>query len=103
MAAHNGSARFTVTPRPAGPVDVERRLDPVAHNPYGAIAAALGIGYVLGGGLFTPLTTRVVGLGLKLGLRVIVLPILAEQLVGLVHDVAGEPAPSGPEPEVGGL
>jgi hypothetical protein len=38
----------------------------VEQNPYGMIAAALGAGYVVGGGLFTPTTMRLVRLGMKL-------------------------------------
>jgi hypothetical protein len=33
--------------------DLKTRFD---QHPYGALAAALGVGYVLGGGFFTPLT-----------------------------------------------
>ena len=36
---------------------IEERVN---RNPYGSIAAAVGIGYVLGGGIFTPLTSRIV-------------------------------------------
>lgn len=38
----------------------------VEKNPYGMIAAALGVGYVVGGGLFTPTTARLVRMGMKL-------------------------------------
>lgn len=38
----------------------------VEKNPYGMVAAALGIGYVIGGGLLTPTTARLFRLGLKL-------------------------------------
>lgn len=38
----------------------------VEQSPYGMVAAALGVGYVLGGGLFTPTTMRVLRLGMKL-------------------------------------
>lgn len=40
--------------------------DKVAQSPYGAVAAALAVGYVAGGGLFTATTARVIELGLKL-------------------------------------
>ncbi len=40
--------------------------DRVAAHPYGMVAAAIGIGYVAGGGLFTATTARVIELGLKL-------------------------------------
>lgn len=38
----------------------------VEKAPYAMIGAALGLGYVVGGGLFTPTTTRIIGLGMKL-------------------------------------
>lgn len=38
----------------------------VEQAPYAMIAAALGVGYVVGGGLFTSTTTRLVQLGMKL-------------------------------------
>jgi hypothetical protein len=60
----------------------------VRRHPYGTLAAAVGIGYLLGGGLFTPLTGRIVGLGLRVGLRLAVWPMLKDQLGDLV-DVLG--------------
>lgn len=38
----------------------------VEQAPYAMVAAALGVGYVVGGGLFTPTTARLVRLGMKL-------------------------------------
>jgi hypothetical protein len=38
----------------------------VEASPYAMVAAAVGVGYVLGGGLFTPTTLRLVRLGMKL-------------------------------------
>jgi hypothetical protein len=49
----------------------------VEQHPYGAVAAALGLGYVVGGGLFTPTTVRLVKLGLKLAS----VPLVRERLV----------------------
>jgi hypothetical protein len=63
-----------------GTLDIDGR---VQRNPYGMVAAALGIGYVLGGGLFSPLTGRVVGLGMRIGLRLAVLPLLKRELTEL--------------------
>jgi hypothetical protein len=65
------------------------------RHPYGTVAAALGIGYVIGGGLFTPLTGRLVGLAVRLGLRLAVLPVIKDELQGLAesltqHDEEGE-------------
>jgi hypothetical protein len=55
----------------------------VAH-PVGAVAAAVGVGYLVGGGLFTRLTSRVLRLGLRLGLQFAVLPALEQEMATLV-------------------
>lgn len=69
-------------------VDLENRME---RAPIAMVAAAAGVGYVLGGGLFTPFTARVLGLGLRVGLRLVVMPLLAERLVGFAQgDVAPE-------------
>lgn len=49
------------------------------RNPLGMIAAGLGIGYLLGGGLFTPLTGKLV----RLGLRVAILPLVRGPLMAM--------------------
>jgi hypothetical protein len=63
-------------------VDLQGRVN---RHPYGTIAAALGIGYVLGGGLFTALTGRLVGLGLRVGLRLAVLPMIKDEISELAE------------------
>ena len=65
-----------------GTLDVDGR---VRRNPYGTVAAALGIGYVLGGGIFSPLTARILGLGVRLGIRLAALPFLKEELFGFAE------------------
>ena len=70
----------------AGPLDIEGR---VKRNPYGTSRPALGIGYLLGGGLFTPLTGRLVGLGLRIGLRLAVLPVVRDELAELAEALDG--------------
>jgi ElaB/YqjD/DUF883 family membrane-anchored ribosome-binding protein len=62
----------------------------VGRHPYGSVAAALGIGYVLGGGLFTPLTSRLVALGLRIGVRLAVLPMLKDEISVLADALTGE-------------
>jgi hypothetical protein len=57
--------------------DIERR---VQHNPYGMVAGAIAIGFVAGGGLFTRLTGRIVGAGLRMGLMA-ALPMLQQRLI----------------------
>jgi len=71
-------------------LDVDGRVD---RHPYGTLAAALGIGYVLGGGLFSPLTARIVGLGLRLGLRMAAVPFLQRELMGLASALGQEAEP----------
>ena len=53
----------------------------VQRNPYGMVAAALGAGYVLGGGLFTPLTARM----LRMGVRLAMLPFVKDELMGMAE------------------
>ncbi len=59
-------------------LDIKGRVE---RNPYGMVAAALGVGYVLGGGLFTPLTGRI----LKLGMRLAMLPFVKDELIGMAE------------------
>jgi hypothetical protein len=70
------------------------------RHPYGALAAALGVGYALGGGIFTPLTARIVRAGLRIGVRVALLPMVTERLSDLVGDLApAKPEEATPAPE----
>lgn len=62
----------------------------VRRNPYGTVGAALGIGFVLGGGIFTPLTARIVGLAVRLGVRLALLPMLKDQISELADSLGGE-------------
>jgi hypothetical protein len=59
--------------------------NPIRHayeqNPYAVIAGAIGFGYVLGGGLFTPFTRRV----FRMGMRALVIPLVAGQIKALTQ------------------
>jgi hypothetical protein len=57
------------------------------------MAAGLGIGYLLGGGLFTPLTKKLV----RVGLRVAILPLVRGPLM-TVAGAASQSAQSGSSP-----
>jgi hypothetical protein len=57
-------------------LDIKGRLQ---RNPYGMIAGACGIGFVLGGGLFTRLSEKLLGTGLRVVLMV-ALPSLEKQI-----------------------
>jgi hypothetical protein len=69
-------------------LDIEGRVD---RHPYGTLAAVLGIGYALGGGLFSPLTARILGFGLRIGIRLAAIPVLKEELVGLAESLSDGP------------
>lgn len=49
-----------------GVADAVGLTEKVEQAPYAMVAAALGVGYVVGGGLFTPTTARLIRLGMKL-------------------------------------
>jgi hypothetical protein len=72
----------------------------VVEHPVGALAAAIGVGYVVGGGLFTRLTSRLLRLGLRLGIQLAVVPMLEQEaasLVGLGQPPEGTTAHERPE------
>jgi hypothetical protein len=64
--------------------NLRQRLD---TNPWGVLGLALAAGYVAGGGLFTPLTARLLGLGVRVGLKVAVLPMVRQEIAGLAGAV----------------
>jgi hypothetical protein len=66
-----------------GTLDLDGR---VKRHPYGTLAAAVGIGYVLGGGLFSRLTARILGMGLRIGMRLAAIPVIKDELAGLVGE-----------------
>jgi hypothetical protein len=53
----------------------------VERHPYVMAMAALGVGYVLGGGLFTPLTARMVRFAIKLA----ALPLVKDELINMAE------------------
>lgn len=83
-------------------IDLKGRVD---RNPYLTLAAVAGVGYVLGGGLFTPFTARMVRLGVKLA----ALPFVKDELLGMaeaaVDQIAGgsRSQQSGNYPSQGGF
>lgn len=59
-------------------LDLKGRVD---RNPYLMLAAAFGVGYVLGGGLFTRTTGRII----RLGVRLAALPMVKDELIGMAE------------------
>jgi hypothetical protein len=57
-------------------LDLPRRM---SQSPYGMIGVALGVGYLLGGGLFSSTTRRVLHVGLRFGVQVAAISLLKEQ------------------------
>jgi hypothetical protein len=102
MEAHDGKAvdrdrhpaRFALNEAEevvaAARADLQARVD--AH-PYLVLAAGVGVGYVLGGGLFTSFTGRVLRWGMRHWFRLGVVPLLEAELVGTAREwAAGSPA-----------
>jgi hypothetical protein len=65
-------------------MDLKNLEEQVARNPYGMVAGAIGVGFVLGGGLFTRMTARIVGAGLRIGLMA-ALPVLKDELLTVIN------------------
>ena len=81
-------------PTTSSPLDeVKAQID---RHPYGAVAAAVGVGYVLGGGVFTGLTARIVRLGLRIGARGAVLPLLERELSRMAEAFVAEKSAEDP-------
>ena len=53
------------------------------EHPGRSVAMAVGVGYLLGGGLFSRLTARIVGTAIRIGLRTALLPFVTEGLLVL--------------------
>jgi ElaB/YqjD/DUF883 family membrane-anchored ribosome-binding protein len=64
--------------------DVRQRVD---EHPWRMLGLAAGAGFILGGGLFTALTGRLLLGGLRIGLRVAALPLVREELLGVFESV----------------
>ncbi len=87
-AAHSFQTQVRTTAADLGNAfDVRRR---VRRHPYAMVAAALGVGYVLGGGLFSRTTARLLGVA---G-RVAALPLIRGELIGLAEAVLSGSADS---------
>jgi hypothetical protein len=61
----------------------DRARQEIHSHPGRSTAIALGVGYVVGGGLFSSLTARLLGVGLRVGLRVALIPFVTRGLATL--------------------
>jgi hypothetical protein len=64
--------------------DLRRRLDfqgRMERHPYAILAGAAAVGYVLGGGLLTALTGRLI----RVGLKVAALPLIKDELFNIAE------------------
>jgi len=59
----------------------------VQRNPIAMVCAAAGVGYILGGGLFSPFTARL----LRYGLRIAIIPLVKSQLESIVGGAPPQP------------
>jgi hypothetical protein len=86
-AKRNGEIVVVARPASRTRKQVESLADKVVRqtreHPGRFVAMAVGVGYVLGGGLFSRLTARIVGAGIRIGLRTALLPFVTESLVAL--------------------
>ena len=57
----------------------------MSRHPYQTMLIAAGVGYILGGGLFTRLTANVFRVGMRLG----ALPVVQRQLLGVAEAALG--------------
>lgn len=66
-----------------GSLDLAGRME---RHPYAMLAGALGVGYVLGGGLFSGVTFRLV----RLGIKAAALPLIRGRLLELVESALAQ-------------
>jgi hypothetical protein len=54
----------------------------VERHPIGMVLGAMGVGYILGGGLFSPVTAKL----LRIGVRLALVPLIKSQIGALAGD-----------------
>jgi len=85
--AEGGDTLTLVSKRTATMRRVSDWRDALTHeaktHPGRTAALALGAGYLLGGGLFSALTARLLGTGLRLGFRLALVPFVTQGLVSM--------------------
>jgi hypothetical protein len=56
------------------------------EHPGRTVAMAVAAGFVVGGGLVSPLTGRILSAGMRLGLRLVLLPFVTQTLIALTKE-----------------
>jgi hypothetical protein len=64
--------------------DVQDQLE---EHPFRTLGLAVGAGYLLGGGLFSALTGRLLFGGLRIGVRLAAIPLVREELMGIIESM----------------
>lgn len=65
--------------------DLREQLE---ERPWRTLGMAAAAGYVVGGGLFSALTGRLLLGGLKVGVRVAALPLVRNELMGFIENLS---------------
>jgi hypothetical protein len=74
----------------------DRLMQEADARPFRTAGLAVATGYLLGGGLFSKLTARLLGTGLRIGLRVAFIPFVTQSLAAWGEDLVRS-RPSGPQ------
>jgi hypothetical protein len=93
LAALGHVARRSAEARERLDLWTARLVRETRKHPIRSVALALGAGFVLGGGLFSRLTARVVGAGLRIGLRMAAVPLMTQGLVALGDGLRAQRVP----------
>ena len=73
-------------------LDINGRVE---RSPYSMMTAAVGAGYVLGGGILSPLTAQIVAAGLRIGLRIAAIPMIQREMFACAESAIGGKAQAG--------
>jgi ElaB/YqjD/DUF883 family membrane-anchored ribosome-binding protein len=71
--------------RQAVQVMLEDWREMVEDRPFRALGLAIGAGYVVGGGLLTPLTGRLLLGAVRMGFRLAAIPLVRDELMGVLE------------------
>jgi hypothetical protein len=67
--------------------DLRERIE---QNPFRALGIAVGAGYLLGGGLFSALTARLVLSSVRIGMRLAAVPVVRNEIFSFMDALSSE-------------